>query len=37
MSRGFGRFGYLQLRRAGARQVEQALDNVEALFGRGTP
>jgi len=35
--RGFGRFGYLQLRRAGARQVEQALDNVEALFGRGTP
>ena len=31
--RGFGRFGYVQLRRAGARQVEQALDNVEALFG----
>jgi uncharacterized protein YndB with AHSA1/START domain len=32
--RGWGRFGYLQLRRAGARQVEQALDNVEALFER---
>ena len=33
--RGFGRFGYVQLRRAGAKQVEQALDNVEALFERG--
>jgi uncharacterized protein YndB with AHSA1/START domain len=32
--RGFGRFGYVQLRRAADRQVEQALDNVEALFGR---
>jgi uncharacterized protein YndB with AHSA1/START domain len=32
--RGWGRFGYVQLRRAGARQVEQALDNVEALFER---
>jgi uncharacterized protein YndB with AHSA1/START domain len=33
--RGWGRFGFVQLRRAGARQVEEALDNVEALFGRG--
>jgi uncharacterized protein YndB with AHSA1/START domain len=33
--RGWGRFGFVQLRRAGARQVEEALDNVEALFGGG--
>lgn len=31
--RGFARFGYLQLRHAAGRQVEQALDGLENLFG----
>ena len=33
--RGFARFGVLQLRRAAARQADQALDGLEHLFGAG--
>ena len=31
-SRGFARFGWVQLRRAAARQVDEALDALEAIF-----
>jgi uncharacterized protein YndB with AHSA1/START domain len=34
-SRGFARFGFLQLRRAAARQLDGALDGLERLFGVG--
>ncbi len=30
--RGWARFGFMQIRRATARQLEQALDNLEAIF-----
>ena len=31
-SRGFARFGWVQLRRAAARQVDEALDALETIF-----
>ena len=34
-ARGFGRFGYLQLRRAAARQLEEALGSLAAMVERG--
>ena len=34
-ARGFGRFGYLQLRRAAARQLDEALGSLAAMVERG--
>ena len=34
-ARGFGRFGYLQLRRAAGRQLEEALGSLAAMVERG--
>ena len=33
--RGFARFGFIQLRRAATRQVDGALEGLEAVFGTG--